>query len=92
MVGEKACVFATRADAGKANRAGEPTFRVAFVSCPVEVLGGRTGRCAREVLRPDLPALLLTQADQGLHVLPHDDAGVGPTDEDATVEIVQGSR
>jgi hypothetical protein len=44
----------------------------------------------REVLRLDLVALLLPQADQGLFILAHDDAGVGTADDEVTaIGIVQ---
>ena len=42
-------------------------------------------RLVGEVLRPDLAALFLPEADQGLFVLAHDDAGVGAADEVAAM-------
>ena len=44
-------------------------------------------RLVGQVLRPDLAALFLPQADQGLFVLAHDDAGVGAADEVAAVSV-----
>ena len=61
---------------------------VAFVPLAIEVLGHQAeldDEVGREVLGPDLAALLLPEADQGLLVLAHDDAGVGAADEEAAV-------
>jgi hypothetical protein len=61
---------------------------IAFVPLPIEVLGHQAeldDEVARQVLGPDLAAFLLPQADQGLLVLPHDDAGVGAPDEIASI-------
>ena len=61
---------------------------VALVPGPIEVLGGEAeldNEVAGQVLRADLAALLLPQAEQGLLVLPHDDAGIGSADEGAPV-------
>jgi hypothetical protein len=41
----------------------------------------------REVLGPDLASLFLPEADQGLLILPHDDAGIGATDKITPGEI-----
>jgi hypothetical protein len=57
---------------------------VALVPLAIEVLGHDPeldDEVAREVLRPDLAAFFLPEADQGLFVLAHDDAGVGAADE-----------
>ena len=67
---------------------------VALVPLAIEVLGRQAeldDEVAGEVLRPDLAALFLPQADQGLLVLAHDDAGVGAADEVAAIQIVQNS-
>jgi hypothetical protein len=42
---------------------------------------------AGEVLRPNLAALFLPQADQGFLVLAHNDAGIGAADEVAAVSM-----
>jgi hypothetical protein len=63
---------------------------IALVPLPIEVLGHEAeldDKVGRQVLRPDLAALLLPQADQGLFVLSHDDAGVGTADEEAAIPI-----
>ena len=57
---------------------------VAFVPLAIEVLGHEPeldDEVGGEVLRPDLAPLLLPEADQGLFVLTHDDAGIGAADE-----------
>ena len=46
-------------------------------------------RLVGEVLRSDLAAFLLPEADQGLFVLAHDDAGVGAADEAAAVTLIK---
>ena len=64
---------------------------VALVPGPVEVLGGEAeldDEVAGEVLRADLAPLFLPQADQGLLVLAHDDAGIGAADEMAVGRLV----
>ena len=56
----------------------------ALVPGPIEVLGRQAkldDEVAGQVLWPDLAALFLPQADEGLLILPHDDAGVGATNE-----------
>jgi len=41
---------------------------------------------ARKIFRPDLAPLFLPEADQGLVVLAHNDAGVGAADEVPPIE------
>jgi hypothetical protein len=60
--------------------AGDRKAGIAFVPGAVEVFGGQAkpdDEVSREVLRPDLAALLLPQANQRFLVPAHDDAGVG---------------
>jgi hypothetical protein len=67
---------------------------IAFVPPAIEVFGSQSeldDEVRREVLRPDLAALLLPQADQGPFVLAHDDAGVGAADEGASVNRISYS-
>jgi hypothetical protein len=69
---------------------GDRAAGVVFVPSSVEVLGGQAkldDEVAGEVLRPDLAALLLPKADQGLLVLAHDDASVGAADEGAAIRL-----
>ena len=66
------------------------TAGIALVPGPIEVFGCQAeldDEFAREVLRPDLAAFLLPQADQGLLILAHDDAGVGAADESGACPI-----
>jgi hypothetical protein len=63
---------------------------IAFVPLAIEVLGHQAeldDEVGREVLRPDLAPLFLPQAEQGLFVLAHDDAGVRAADEVPAVSI-----
>jgi hypothetical protein len=67
---------------------------IAFVPPAIEVLGHQAeldDEVRGEVLRPDLPPFFLPQADQGLFVLTHDDAGIGAADEGATVNRISYS-
>jgi hypothetical protein len=57
---------------------------VALVPLAIEVLGCQAeldDEVGREVLRPDLAALLLPEPDQRFLVLAHDDASIGAPDE-----------
>ena len=65
---------------------GDRTAGIALVPLPIEVFGRQAeldDEFAREVLRPDLAALLLLQSDQGLLALPYDDLGIRAADEAA---------
>ena len=62
---------------------------VGLVPAPVEVLGRDAeldDEIAGEVLRLDLAALLLPEAEQGGLIAAHDDAGVGAADEGPPIE------
>ena len=68
---------------------GDALTRITLVPGSVEVLRGRPelhDEVAGKVLRPDLAALLLPESDEGGLVVAHDDAGIGASDEEATID------
>jgi hypothetical protein len=65
---------------------------IGFKPLAIEVLGSQAqldNEVAREILWPNLAALLLPQPEQGLFILAHDDAGVGTADEVTASGVVQ---
>jgi hypothetical protein len=63
---------------------------IAFVPLAIELLGHQPeldDQVGRQVLRSDLAALFLPEADQGLFVLAHNDAGVGAAYEVAALSL-----
>ena len=69
---------------------GDNLAGIAFVPVAVEVLGDRpklNNEIIRQVLRLYLASLLAPQPQQGLFVIPHDDAGVRAADERAAVWV-----
>src|SRR5262245_59271678 len=62
---------------------------VALVPAPIERFGRASelrNKVARKVLRLDLAALFLPEADEGGFVRPHDDPGIRAPDELAAID------
>jgi hypothetical protein len=64
---------------------------VGLIPAPIEVLGGQAeldDEIAREVFRLDLAPLLTPKAEESILIVAHNDPGIRPADEMASVTDV----